>query len=168
MVTDDDTVNQMSSQLIDDGSETDSFVTIHVSNINDPPSCNLAVANPNNLWPPNHKMISVDIDGVMDSDAEFNDVTVTLQITTVTQDEPVSGTGDGDTSPDAVIQVSDPADSVLIRAERSGNENGRVYQINFTASDGFESCNGSVKVTVPHSRKSGAVDDGQNFNSTLP
>ena len=102
----------------------------------------------------------------MDADSEHN--TVTLQITTVTQDEPVNGLGDGDSSPDAVIQVSDPTDSVLIRAERSGTGNGRVYSIGFTASDGFESCNGTVEVTVPHSRKSGAVDDGQGYDSTLP
>lgn len=158
LYTDDDPVNPLAS-LPD-------YVTIHVSNINDPPSCNLAVANPGNLWPPNHKMKSVDIDGVMDADAEFNDVT--LQITTVTQDEPVTGTGDGDTSPDAVIQVSDPRDAVLIRSERSGDDNGRVYEINFNASDRFESCTGSVNVSVPHNRKSTAVDDGQNFDSTLP
>ncbi|MCH7499689.1 MAG: SBBP repeat-containing protein, partial [Nitrospinae bacterium] len=101
VVTDNDPVNPLAS-LPDD-------VTIHVSNINDPPSCYLAVANPDKLWPPNHKMKPVDIDGVMDTDVEFNDVT--LQITTVTQDEPVNGLGDGDTSPDAVIQVSDPRDS---------------------------------------------------------
>ncbi|MCH7499042.1 MAG: hypothetical protein IH886_03405 [Nitrospinae bacterium] len=157
-VTDNDPVNPLSGQ---------DTVVINIRNINAPPSCNLAVASPEKLWPPNHKMKPVDIDGVMDTDdVEFNDVT--LQITTVTQDEPVNGLGDGDTSPDAVIQVSDPRDSVLIRAERSGNENGRVYQINFTASDGFESCIGSVQVTVPHSRKSIAVDDGQTTDSTLP
>jgi len=158
VVSDDDPVNPLSS-IPDD-------VTIHVANINDPPSCNLAVASPEKLWPPNHKMKPVDIDGVMDTDAEFNDVT--LEITGVTQDEAVNGLGDGDTSPDAVIQVSDPRDSVLLRTERSGTGNGRVYQVGFTASDGFESCIGSVQVTVPHSRKSTATDDGQTTDSTLP
>lgn len=158
VVADDDPANPLASPPDD--------VVIHVSNINDPPSCNLAVADPDSLWPPTHKMKSVNIDGVMDSDAEFN--TVTLQITSVTQDEPVNGLGDGDSSPDAVIQFGDPADSVLIRAERSGNGNGRVYSIGFTASDGFESCNGAVEVTVPHSRKSDSVDDGQIYDATQP
>ena len=103
----------------------------------------------------------------MDADAEYNNVT--LQITGVTQDEPLNGGGDGDTSPDAIIRTGSPADSVLIRSERSGAlENGRVYVVNFTASDGSESCNGSVSIGVPHDRKDTPVDDGQNFDSTQP
>ena len=93
---------------------------------------------------------------------------MTLQITGVTQDEPVNGGGDGDTSPDAVIQAADPADSVLIRAERSGQGNGRVYEVSFIADDGFESCTGSVSIGVPHNRKGTPVDDGQAFDSTQP
>ena len=93
---------------------------------------------------------------------------VTLNVTGVTQDEPTSGLGDGDSSPDAVILAGDPPDTVLIRAERAGNGNGRVYTLSFTASDGFESCTGSVSVEVPHSRKSTPIDDGQAFDSTVP
>lgn len=156
-VTDDDPVNPKSA--------VDSIVT-HVRNTNDPPSCDLAVASKVSLWPPNHKLIGVSIEGVMDKDSVYN--AVTLQITGVSQDEPVKGLGDGDSSPDAVIQVGDPADSVLIRSERSGGGNGRVYVVNFTASDGFESCAGHVNVSVPHSRKSTAIDDGQVYNATLP
>ncbi|MBI2877021.1 MAG: hypothetical protein HYY20_09085 [Candidatus Tectomicrobia bacterium] len=51
----------------------------------------------------------------------------------MTQDAPVNGLGDGDTSPDAVLQGS----SVLLRAERSGQGNGRVYAVHFTADDGL-------------------------------
>ena len=65
-----------------------------------------------------------------------------------TQDEPVSGSGDGESSPDAVIQVGDPADTVLIRRERSKDGNGRVYEVAFTADDGFESCAGVLQVSV--------------------
>jgi len=81
------------------------------------------------------------------------------------QDEAVNGLGDGDTSPDgfglgtAVAQV---------RAERSGLGNGRVYIINFTASDDKESsCTGSITVGVPHDKSSSdVIDDGVRFNST--
>ena len=75
-----------------------------------------------------------------------------------------TGLSDGDTSPDAVIQGS----TVLLRAERSAKGNGRVYRINFTATDAQGgSCSGSVIVFVPHDRKDQtAVDDGQNFDST--
>ncbi|MCP5408336.1 MAG: hypothetical protein H6963_03435 [Chromatiaceae bacterium] len=156
-VTDNDPVNAQSA--------TDTVV-INVRNINDPPSCDLAVASRNKLWPPNHKMKLVEIEGVMDADSIYN--MVKLQVTGVTQDEPINGEGDGDSSPDAVIQPDDPADSVLVRAERAGGGNGRVYSIQFMADDGFESCTGNVNVSVPKSRKKTAVDDGQNYDSTAP
>ncbi|MCZ6481581.1 MAG: hypothetical protein O6929_14460, partial [candidate division NC10 bacterium] len=92
----------------------------------------------------------------------------TLTVTGITQDESVNGGGDGDSSPDAVMQYGDLADSVLIRAERSGNGNGRVYLVTFEADDGYEICTGSVTITVPHSKKGTAVDDGQTVDSTLP
>lgn len=158
VVTDDDPANPKNSPP--------DRVTVNVRSINDPPSCHLAVANPASLWPPNHKMVQVAIDGVHDGDAVFN--TVTIEITGVTQDEPVNGLGDGDSSPDAVIQDGAVVDTVLIRAERSGTGNGRVYEVTFDATDGFESCTSAVNVQVPHSRKDTAIDDGQPFESTLP
>ena len=160
-VTDDDSPSGFNPK-----SDTDSVV-INVVSINDPPSCELAVADNARLWPPNHKMVPVSIDGVMDEDPIFN--MVTLTVTGVTQDEPINGTGDGDSSPDAMIVVGDPADSVMLRRERAGNANGRVYVVSFSATDGFEGCTGGVAVTVPHDRKGpDAVDDGQTVDSTLP
>ncbi len=156
-VTDNDPVNPLAS--VD-------TVDVTVRNSNDPPTCDLAVAEPEELWPPNHKMNQVTIAGVMDEDSVYS--TITLWVTGITQDEPVNGAGDGDTSPDAVVQQAEPKDHVFVRSERAGNGNGRVYEITFTASDGFESCTGSVRVSVPKSRKSGAVDDGQLYDSTQP
>lgn len=138
-------------------------VAITVQNVNDPPDCRLAQPTLTTLWPPNHKLISVGITGVTDPDKDG----VVISITGVTQDELVNGLGDGDTSPDAVIQRS----NVLLRAERSGKGNGRVYRVNFTADDGQGGvCAGSVNVGVPHSMKPGmsAVDDGQLYDSTQP
>lgn len=138
-------------------------VVITVVRPNDPPLCGLARAVPESLWPPNHKLIPVKIAGVTDP----NNDAVQITIIGVTQDEPVNGLGDGDTSPDAVIQ----GDKVLLRAERSGTSNGRVYEVHFTADDGQGgTCSGSVKVGVPHSMKPGmsAVDDGQLYDSTQP
>jgi hypothetical protein len=172
VVTDDDPLNPKSSVA--------DSVTVSVRNANDPPSCDLGrsvcpdskISNVDEclLWPPNHTMVSVEIAGVMDEDPVHNDIT--LQITGVTQDEPVDGQGDGDSSPDAVIVDGDPADSVLVRAERmgfgGGQENGRVYVVEFTADDGFESCIGSVTIGVSHDRKDTPTDDGQLFDSTQP
>jgi hypothetical protein len=138
------------------------IVIITVLDIDDPPACTLAQPSLALMWPPNHKLLSAGILGVTDP----NDDTVTVTITGVTQDEPVNGLGDGDTSPDAVIQ----GDGVLLRAERAGTGNGRVYRVSFTADDGFGGrCTGSVKICVPHDRHADVcVDDGQRYNSTRP
>ncbi|MDH5178471.1 MAG: PKD domain-containing protein [Gammaproteobacteria bacterium] len=125
-------------------------ILINIQNINDPPACHLAKPSVARLWPPNHKMHPVKIEGVTDSDSVYRNVV--LVITGVTQDEPLVGMGTGHTSPDAVIQNLEPTDTALLRAERAGHGNGRVYQVSFTASDGFESCQGNVQVYVPHSR----------------
>jgi hypothetical protein len=145
-------------------------ITVHVRDTNAPPDCSLARPSEEYLWPPNHKMVSVSILGIIDPD----DQRVTITIDSVTQDEPVDGLGDGDTTPDAVIQ----GDTVLLRAERSGTGNGRVYRIHFTADDGDCGVStGSVAVLVPHDRSDvkgdvtishliETVDDGQLYDST--
>ncbi|HEU4389983.1 MAG TPA: hypothetical protein VFV34_19435, partial [Blastocatellia bacterium] len=80
------------------------------------------------------------------------------------QDEPVDGTGDGNTCPDATGVGTSTAQ---VRAERSGNGNGRVYTDFFTATDGKGgSCQGSVQVGVPHNSHGTAVDDGAVYDST--
>jgi hypothetical protein len=133
-----------------------------VVDINDPPRCNLAEASPDRLWPSSHKLVPVKIVGVADPD---NNAT-TITVTGVTQDEPVNGLGHGDTNPDAVPQGDN---TVLLRAERSGMGNGRVYRAVFTAVDPLGgSCTGSVVVCVPHAHKADCVDDGQAYISLLP
>jgi hypothetical protein len=89
-------------------------------------------------------------------------------ITGVTQDEPVNGLGDGDTSPDAVISAD--RSSLELRRERAGGGNGRVYEIAFEATnnDGAD-CSGFVTVGVPHDQGgSPPIDDGQIHDSTQP
>jgi hypothetical protein len=143
-----------------DWSEPDEVV-IRILDDNDPPECTLAAPTTALLWPPNHKLIPVGIAGVKDPNYD----TVSVTILSVTQDEPVNGLGDGDTGPDAVIH----GEQVLLRAERSGTGNGRVYVITFQAEDGQGGiCTGSVEVVVPKSRKKGAdaIDDGQVYEST--
>ena len=125
------------------------------------PVCTAAQASQAVLWPPNHNLLPVKILGVTDPD----NLSTTIAVTTVTQDEPVNGLGDGDTSPDAMIQ----GQGVLLRAERAGSGSGRVYQITFAATDSKGGiCTGTVKVSVPHNKQSMAIDDGQLYNSLLP
>ena len=139
------------------GIATDTVI-VHVQNANDPPLVTAAAPTIGSLWPPNHHLVPVGITGVSDTD---NNATIT--ITGVTQDEPTNGTGDGDTAIDAFINANG---TVLLRAERSGNGNGRVYHIHFTASDPEGSASGVVTVTVPHSKKAPAIDGGELYNST--
>jgi hypothetical protein len=130
---------------------------------NQPPVCSAATGTPNTLWSPNHQFEAITISGVTDPDGD----SVTITATGVTQDEPVNAKGDGNTSPDAILQ----AGVASVRTERSGNGDGRVYQISFKAEDGKGGmCAGAVSVGVPHSMKKGttAVDSGQNYNSLVP
>jgi hypothetical protein len=127
---------------------------------NQPPDCPNARAVPGSLWPANHKMKTISIAGVMDPDGDV----VTIEITGVRQDEPVKGTGDGDTSPDATLKP------LQVRAERAGSGNGRVYHVLFRATDGKGGVtNGEVTVCVPHDQGGGGcIDDGPRYDSTQP
>ena len=136
-----------------------------------PPDCSEAYADPDCLWPPNHKMVAVSILGVTDPDGDL----VTIMITGITSDEATAsdeGSGGAKHAPDADGVGTDTA---LLRAERSGGGNGRVYEISFIASDGKGGeCEGTVLVNVPHdqrpSRRSptpcAAIDDGQIYDAT--
>jgi len=131
---------------------------------NQPPDCSKAVATPAELWPPNHKFVSVSVAGITDPDGD----PVSITITGVTQDEPLNGLGDGDTCPDATgVGMA----AVNLRAERSGTRDGRVYHVSFSAVDGNGGqCQGTVTVCVPHDQRPGHVcgDQGPLVNSTGP
>ncbi|HET8645521.1 MAG TPA: hypothetical protein VFO85_08550, partial [Vicinamibacteria bacterium] len=137
-------------------------VRVTVRDSNQPPSCDLARAGVAVLWPPTHNLLQVAIVGVADPD----DGSVAITVDAVTQDEPVQGTGDGDTSPDAVSQGG----TVLLRAERAGGGSGRVYTVAFTATDDSgATCTGTVTVCVPHDgRTAGCVDEGHAHDSQVP
>jgi pimeloyl-ACP methyl ester carboxylesterase len=128
--------------------------------VNQPPDISLARPSVNSLWPPNHKMVGISILGVQDPDCDR----FSIAITRVIQDEPVNGSGDGNTCPDAQgLGIA----STLLRAERNGGGNGRVYTVYFTATDvrGGNS-SGSVKVRVPQNVHDPAVEDRVTFVST--
>jgi hypothetical protein len=128
---------------------------------NQPPSCEGARPTLASLWPPDHTLVAVGITGV--SDPDQNPVTITIE--GVRQDEPVKGLGDGDTSPDAVLQGV----TVRLRAERAGRGDGRVYHVAFRAEDGHGGqCRGEVTVGVPRDRRGGAaIDGGPLYDSTI-
>jgi hypothetical protein len=120
----------------------------------DPPDCSRAEPSADLLWPPNSRFNNVIIEGVTDPDGD--DVEIT--ITSVTSDEPTEGLDDDDPCPDAVIRGDGTVD---VRAQRSGEGNGRVYTIHFTATDETgDSCDGMVFVCVPHDQRKGGGGDG--------
>jgi FG-GAP repeat len=131
---------------------------------NQAPDCSGATPSVSSIWPPDHDMVNVTIQGVTDPDGD----PVTINIDEIKQDEPTDGTGDGHTCPDGDgIGTS----TAQVRAERSatllGGENGRVYTIYFTASDGRGgSCQGSVTVSVPRTGNGTATNGGALYDST--
>jgi len=89
------------------------------------PDCSNASASPLSLWPVNHKFVDIDINGVVDPD---NDP-LGISIQCILQDEELNAIGDGNFIYDA-DGINTPTASV--RSERSGNNNGRVYHIDFS------------------------------------
>jgi predicted extracellular nuclease len=135
--------------------------------LNVPPVCGAAFPSVDSLWPVNHKFVAVEILGITDPDGD----PITVTIESIFQDEPVNGTGDGNTSQDGELDAYGAWMHVaLLRAERDGGGNGRVYHVTFRATDplGF-SCTGSVQVSVPlnQGKKGSAVDDGPLYDSML-
>ena len=134
--------------------------------VNTAPDVTNAYATPNCTWPPNHKFVDVEIMGVTDPDGDE----VTIVITGITSDEPTAtdeGSGGIKHAPDADGVGTATAS---VRAERSGDGDGRVYVINFTAIDeSGGQTTGSVQVKVPHDQAGKgceAVDSGQNYDAT--
>jgi subtilisin-like proprotein convertase family protein len=100
------------------------------------------------LWSPNRRLVDIAVSyNVADNFSNAANITRSLS---VTSNEPIDGTGDGDTAPDWVI-VSPM--QVKLRAERSGIGTGRIYTIKITATDQFgNSSFKNVFVNVPHNQ----------------
>jgi Bacterial surface protein, Ig-like domain/PKD domain len=111
-----------------------------------PPDLTAVPANPDTLWPPNHRMVTVTVSGsAIDACSPVH-----CQLLAVEANEPINGPGAGNTAPDWLILG--PA-TVSLRAERSGLGAGRVYSIAYQCSDGAG--NGTIShafVTVPNSQ----------------
>lgn len=131
---------------------------------NSPPDVSGAHPSIEYLWPANHKFVDVTIEGITDPDGDE----VGITITGITSDENPCLPRAEKHTPDAYGVGTDTA---VLRAERLGKGNGRVYEISFLADDGNDGqTTGTVKVFVPHSAKKAqriCIDDGRNYDATV-
>jgi uncharacterized repeat protein (TIGR03803 family) len=115
-------------------------------------------ATPSSISPADHKMKNATVN----YSAKGNCFPITTWLT-VTSNEAVSGTGNGDLSPDWII-IDDH--HVQLRSERSGSGAGRTYTITINAKNAFGTyCKKIIKVMVP-SQPAGLAKaiDGSNGN----
>jgi hypothetical protein len=113
-----------------------------------PPTIGGVAANPNTLWPPNHKMVPVTVAA---SAVDSCGSAPVCTIAAVSSNEPGKGEEKEDREPDWQITGNL---SVKLRAERVGNGNGRVYTFTIQCTDASQnSATKAVTVTVPHERK---------------
>src|SRR5687768_11252587 len=117
-------------------------------------------ATPNILWPPNHKMRDVTINYTA-----VDNCSPVTNVLTVTSNEPINGTGDGDTAPDWEV-IDDH--HVKLRAERAGNGDGRIYTITITSTDDCGNvATATTTVLVPHNMNSVARGITDQFYAGL-
>jgi predicted extracellular nuclease len=102
---------------------------------------------PDVLWPPNHQYVDVTATVVVSDNFDPNPM---VELVSVESNEPDDGLGDGDTADDIVIVDTY---HVMLRAERSGTGEGRIYTITYKVTDACgNSAMYSVTVTVPKSQ----------------
>jgi endo-1,4-beta-xylanase len=128
----------------DPNSAPNNTASVNVLVSNPPPVISGLSVDKRVLRPPNHMMVPVKLSYNVNDNCDA----CLVPTITISSNEPVNGTDDGDTSPD--WQVID-ARHILLRAERSGNGTGRIYTITLTVTDSAgSSSSSSVIVTVPH------------------
>lgn len=110
-----------------------------------PPAIDAVDATPDSLWPPNHKMVAVNLVALA---TDACDLVPECSITNVDSNEPETGCGSGKKKPDWVI-TGDL--SVDLRAERCGTGNARVYTIEvMCADDAGNAVSTTTEVLVAH------------------
>jgi hypothetical protein len=115
-----------------------------------PPEIDVTL-DPTVLWPPNHAMIPVTATVV----AADNCPGVSFALTSLASSEPDNATGDGNTPGDIQEAELGTADiEFLLRRERAGHGDGRVYTAVYTATDGSgNEAQDQAVVLVPKSQK---------------
>jgi hypothetical protein len=134
-----------------DGSGNASSCQTSVTVVDTTPPVITAAAVPGYLWPPNHKMATVNTNLVVTDACDPNPGIVLVSATSSEPDD-AQGGGDGNTVNDIQGAAAGTADfQVLLRAEREGKGPGRVYTLTYRTTDysGNTSTTAAL-VNVPH------------------
>jgi hypothetical protein len=117
------------------------------------------------LWPPNHALHRVSVSDCVTA-VDACDPAVATRFRWVASDEPDEGIGDGAHAGDMdFVSCSE----VLLRAERQGGGNGRVYTLGWRAEDeAGNGTEGTCQVSVPHDQSRPAVRDSVHREVTAP
>jgi Carboxypeptidase regulatory-like domain/Nidogen-like len=139
------TVEYTATDAAGNTSEPQSMV-IRIDSVDPTVRCS---TDPTTLWPPNHKLrdirATVNMSDTGSGPARF-------ALTSVTSDEPDNGLGDGNSTGDIRGWLIGTADTTgQLRAERSGNRDGRAYSLTYEATDqagNIANCSTVVKVPL--------------------
>ena len=118
------------------------------------------------LWPPNHALHEIDaLDCVRPVDA--CDGELRAEFIWASSDEPVDDIGDGHHQPD--IALGDDCATVLLRAERQGPRDGRVYRLGVRVTDAAgNAVEGECAVIVDHDQRGvDGRDSGEAYRLTF-
>lgn len=109
-----------------------------------------ALLDPAVLWPPNHRMVPVQVTA---QDA-CSEVDVVLLEVSSSEPDDAPGSGDGKTVDDIQGASTGTADlNVELRAERAGSGDGRTYTLQYAAEDAAGNATTQpLTVVVPHDR----------------
>ena len=115
-----------------------------------PPDLSISIS-PDTLWPANHKMVGVNITVTVSDTVDPLPQVILLSVISNEPDN-AEGSSDGNTENDIQDEEIGTEDySILLRAERNGNSDGRTYIITYQATDDSgNSSTANATVTVPH------------------
>lgn len=116
-----------------------------------PPTIASVTADPNELWPPNHKMVDLVLTGT----GSPGSAAATWIVSNVQTLDIGKGEGDPSNDPDwasSGVPVAFPGQPIIfqLRAERGGPGDGRVYRVYVTATNSVGYATAVVNVMVPH------------------
>lgn len=130
-----------------------STATTHVTVGDTAPPTLRVTLSPNLLWPPNHNLVTV---AATVAASDSCDADPSIALVSITSNEPDNGLGDGDQPNDIQAVGGGPIPFgtdvrwFLLRAERSGDGNGRVYTVTYmTKNSAGNSASASATVIVP-------------------